>query len=520
MKGPPRLSLRNRLILGTLLPLGLVAVVALVVLQVFTRALEERDAAALSEQRLVTARLLLTDVIDSETGMRGYRLSAQPEFLEPYARGTRDFEVNAALLRRLYAGDDAQLGRIDELAGVFADWRATVAEPVIAAVAAGNTETLNSVLPIGAGKQRTDRIRTLITEVQSAEQAASAARNAGLRAQTVGARRLLFAGTLAAITLGVVIAVLFARRTSQRVRAVAAAAASVAASDVPTRVPVSGDDELADLARSFNSMAARLERSFAAERASNEELRQRTSEVEQANRELESFSYSVSHDLRAPLRSIDGFSQALLEDYGPQLDGTARGYLARVRAATQRMGVLIDDLLRLSRLSREHLQPELVDLSALAGDVVAELRAAEPDRAVDVQIEPGIEVVGDRRLMRVALQNLLGNAWKFTRETPDARIELAREAGPEGPEIVVRDNGAGFDMRFADKLFGPFQRLHDSAQFEGTGIGLATVQRIIHRHGGTISASGEPGRGASFRFTLNAAEGGAAPAVGGSSVDG
>jgi light-regulated signal transduction histidine kinase (bacteriophytochrome) len=225
-------------------------------------------------------------------------------------------------------------------------------------------------------------------------------------------------------------------------------------------------------------------------------------ELERKNKELEAFSYSVSHDLRAPLRSIDGFSQALLEDYADRLDETGQGHLRRVRAAAQRMGELIDDLLQLSRVSRAELTREPVSLSALARTIADELRRKEPARRVSFTIPDALVAEADSRLMRVVLDNLLGNAWKFASKTAEARIELG--AAERDGEIVYRveDNGAGFDMAHAHKLFSPFQRLHSEAAFPGTGIGLATVYRIVDRHGGRVWAEGAVGRGARIFFTL------------------
>jgi signal transduction histidine kinase len=242
-----------------------------------------------------------------------------------------------------------------------------------------------------------------------------------------------------------------------------------------------------------------------AERTSGD-LEDTNRELASANRELEAFSYSVSHDLRAPLRSIDGFSQILLEDYAERFDREGRDYLMRVRAASEHMGNLIDDLLDLSRVSRGPLRRELVDLSVMADRIVQQLRKAESERQVDFVAESGVLAYGDASLLAVALENLLGNAWKFTSGTQEARIEFGASEGT-GPGLLatvyyVRDNGAGFDMAYADKLFGAFQRLHSTEEFEGTGIGLATVARIVHRHGGEVWAEGEVGRGATFFFTL------------------
>ncbi len=227
-------------------------------------------------------------------------------------------------------------------------------------------------------------------------------------------------------------------------------------------------------------------------------------ELERKNKELEAFSYSVSHDLRAPLRSIDGFSNALLEDYAGTLDEKGRHYLDRVREGAQRMGELIDDLLQLSKVGRAELQRMRVDLSALARAVATELQRATPERGVRVLIEDGLVADADRRLLQVVLENLLGNAWKFTTTVPDAVIECGVSLREGVPTYFVRDNGAGFDMAHAERLFRPFQRLHSEAKFPGTGIGLATVHRIVDRHGGRVWAESAVEKGATFLWTLPA----------------
>ena len=232
------------------------------------------------------------------------------------------------------------------------------------------------------------------------------------------------------------------------------------------------------------------------------EVREQSAQLQAANNELEAFSYSVSHDLRAPLRAIDGFSQAFLEDYGDRVDERGKDYLRRVRAATQRMGLLIDDLLDLSRVTRAEMRLETVDLSALAHAVVAELSKTQPSRQVEFVIADGLKVEGDSRLLRLVLENLLGNAWKFTARSARARIEFQSAERDGQIAYCVRDDGAGFDPQYAQRLFGAFQRLHTVEEFPGTGIGLATVQRIIHRHGGRVWAEGRPDAGAAFYFTL------------------
>jgi len=233
-------------------------------------------------------------------------------------------------------------------------------------------------------------------------------------------------------------------------------------------------------------------------------VRLRTTELETVNRELEAFSYSVSHDLRAPLRAIDGFAQALSEDFGERLDDAGQDYLNRVRGGTQRMGMLIDDMLQLSRVSRVDLKPVDVDLSGMAHEITTQFMIAAPDRQVAVVISPGLTARGDIRLLHVMLTNLLENAWKYTGKTESARVDFGQDMIDGQTVFYVRDNGAGFEMQYAGKLFGAFQRLH-GAEFPGTGVGLATVQRIIKRHGGQIWAEAEPGKGASFFFTLGRA---------------
>jgi signal transduction histidine kinase len=227
-----------------------------------------------------------------------------------------------------------------------------------------------------------------------------------------------------------------------------------------------------------------------------------SSELERANAELEAFSYSVSHDLRAPLRAIDGFSGVLQTDYADKLDEQGQHYLARVRSATRRMGQLIDDLLSLSKITRAPVQRESVDLTAIARNVLRELARRDSERKVEALVEESLIVQGDPNLCAVLLENLLGNAWKFTSKHVRAQITLSMQQRDDEPVIVVQDNGAGFDMKYAKRLFSPFQRLHSQSQFEGTGIGLAIVQRIVSRHRGRIWAEAEVDQGATFYFTL------------------
>ena len=286
------------------------------------------------------------------------------------------------------------------------------------------------------------------------------------------------------------------------------------------RAPKQSDDEVGSLAEAFNTMLGEIDRATqglqleVADRTRAEEeirrlnaeletrVRERTAQLEYTNAELEAFCYSVSHDLRAPLRAIDGFSQALVEDFSESLSEDAGRYLTRIRAATQRMGQLIEDLLNLSRVSRAALERREVDVSELAGQVVADLRSRDPVRKVEVAVWEDMRAQADQRLLRALLENLIGNAWKFTAKKEPAHIEIGALRDGGATTFFVRDNGAGFDMAYADKLFGAFQRLHAASEYPGTGIGLATVQRIVSRHGGRIWADAQPGKGAAFYFKL------------------
>jgi signal transduction histidine kinase len=272
-------------------------------------------------------------------------------------------------------------------------------------------------------------------------------------------------------------------------------AREVAAGNWNFKLNIGGEDEIGEMSRNFNAMTSALRSSFAQIERSNQELAA-------LNTEIEAFSYSVSHDLRAPLRSMDGFSLALLEDYGDALDDQARNYLNRIRAASQRMGRLIDELLGLSRVTRTELAVRQVDLTAVAREIAASFAQQQPDRAVRWEIDEGLTVHADRSLMQIAMQNLLENAWKFTAKTDAAVIRVGRTRRDGQSACFVADNGVGFDMAYADRLFGAFQRLHHESEFTGTGIGLAIVQRIMRRHEGRIWAEARPGQGATFFFTF------------------
>jgi len=316
------------------------------------------------------------------------------------------------------------------------------------------------------------------------------------------------------VLVSFVIAIIIGKRSiADRVEKLKEAAHKIADGDLEVRVaPLVNGGEFGDLATSFDHMAAKLAENLADIRRAqnhikqlNEELEKkvakRTAQLEVLLKEHEAFNYTVSHDLRAPLRHINGFSAILAEELGSDIPPQCLGYLQRIRNATSKMGELIDDLLEFSRISREEMRIERVDLSRLASEIVTTFKDAEPERVVETVIAPGLVAKGDTTLLRIVLQNMLSNAWKYTGKKPDARIEFGTVTDNGEEAYFIKDNGTGFDMAYKDKLFAPFQRLHGS-DFEGTGIGLATVERIILRHDGKIWAESALGEGATFYFTL------------------
>ncbi|HEX6927863.1 MAG TPA: ATP-binding protein [Gammaproteobacteria bacterium] len=343
---------------------------------------------------------------------------------------------------------------------------------------------------------------------------------------------LMLSAMAAALVVSMVLSLWLQARLTGPVLKIARLAQQIARErDYSLRAEKTTEDEIGTLADSFNDLVAEVERSKNEMRLSHEEMRkqveerrqaelevqrlnevleqrvaERTGELERANSELEAFSYSVSHDLRAPLRAIDGFSQALMEDYAEKLDATGRNYLERARAAAQRMGRLIDDLLKLSRISRVEFHRIEVDLSAMVETVLEELSAQHPGQVVEQKITSGLVERCDPQLTRIALENLLGNAMKYSSRREKTAIEFGMRNVKGKVCYFIQDNGVGFDMAYAGNLFGAFQRLHNSSDYPGTGIGLATVQRIVHRHGGEVWAESVSGRGSTFYFTLRPEE--------------
>jgi signal transduction histidine kinase len=399
---------------------------------------------------------------DAETGQRGYLLTGKLSYLEPYLIAKLEIEPCLARLAGLVSKLSVDRERTSRLRRLSREKMAELAE-TIALYQSGRPREALKLVDTDEGKRLMDETRVELEDLRSETEGLLSAR-----------RQSTFKAVQSAsgvATLGSIVVFLLVSLASKR----------------DTRRMLRDSTRINDLNRTLE-----------------EKVEQRTQSLGESNRELEAFCYSVSHDLRAPLRGVEGFSKILVRDYpGRTLDERGLDLLKRMGASTVRMGQLIDDLLNLSRVSRSELELMLVDLSALAAAVTADLQGREPERSVEVRIQPGVSGNGDPRLLRVALENLLGNAWKFTRHEPEPRLEFGQQEGAKGVAYFIRDNGAGFDMAHADQLFMPFQRLHRSSEFEGTGIGLATVHRVIERHGGRIWAESAPGRGASFYFTVD-----------------
>jgi signal transduction histidine kinase len=415
---------------------------------------------------------------DAETGARGYLITHDPAYLAPYTNGTRELPDELDAFGRLTLDNPRQLRELAEMRAVVAERLALLKEG-LEDRENGDSGSLHALVLSGTGKAQMDHLRAIADSMEAEEHRLLVIRIASQRSAARRSRITLFVSTGLDLLLLVLMFRYFARERTLRLET-EETAHSLAAARV----------EVERKAEEVHQLNITLE----------ERVRQRTAELEATNRELEAFSYSVSHDLRAPLRTIDGFSLALEEDYTDAVDATGRDYIKRVRTGVQRMGQLIDSLLQLSRITRAEIAREPVDMSALGESVVANLRDEYPDRPLDILIDPGMQVDADPKLLRIALENLLGNAAKFTSKVEHPTIHFGCDASRK--EFFVRDNGAGFDMYYKDKLFNAFNRLHGDKDFKGSGIGLATVARVIRRHHGTIRAEAAVNRGATFFFTL------------------
>ncbi len=413
------------------------------------------------------ARVVRASMSEAETAGRGYAVTGDRAFLAPFRAATRAVPERLGALLGLVDGEAEQVARVEAARSRCEARLDAIGKAIDARSRGGEGDWSVASAALGDGSDARD-VQARFEAVEAAEGRELAEAEEGLESSRTALDVTLLAGTAASAVL--LVGVFLRLRREIRVRRDAQTAAARFA------------DEVGGLA---------------------DGLARKNAELEAVNAELEAFSYSVSHDLRAPLRSIDGFSAALLEDCGERLDERGRDHLRRVRAASARMATLIDDLLGLARVAKTEIRREPVDLSAVAREVLEGLRARDAGRRVEAVVAEGCVAQGDPRLLRLVLQNLLENAWKFTSKKDAARIEFGGERAADGAVAwFVRDDGAGFDMAHADRLFGTFQRLHSADEFPGTGVGLATVRRIVGRHGGRVLAEGAPGAGATFRFTL------------------
>jgi signal transduction histidine kinase len=485
-----KVGLNGRMLAASLLLAAIVAGAFTALLLAIGSLRGASRAAQRSDQVAAAANDLERLAIDLETGERGYIVTGQRRFLEPWATALRGIPAKERALSSLLR-DPGQQRREQAIARAIGTYSRTWSIPT---VTLARTDLAAAVREIatGMGKRKTDHIRALFTGFLLENSRLSTSQRA--RASAAGDRAVL----LGSLGLGgsSLLILLFggylARAVVAPVRRLARAAARLGEGDLSTRVPDARGAEIGELARTFNRMAAALEES--------------RSELENQNAELDAFSYSVSHDLRAPLRAIDGFSRLLLDEYAGDLPPDGRRYLGLVSKNTQEMGTLIDGLLSFSRLGQQQLGKRTVGVDALAREVVDELEAEREGRSVEVSIGTLPPARADPTLLRQVLTNLVSNAFKYTRERELARIEIGSDQSDGLPVYFVRDNGVGFDMRYAGKLFQVFQRLHRAEEYEGTGLGLALVARIVKRHGGRIWAEARPDEGATFYFTLEGRE--------------
>lgn len=421
---------------------------------------------------------LMGSAKDAETGVRGYLETRDPVYLDPYRSARVELPQELNRLRQLTVDNPSQGRRLTDMEAVLNE-RLQSLEQSAKLRSMDEEDALRTLMLSGTGKVQMDRLRRLADEAEAEERRLLAIRTEAARSSGRRARITVMLASLLDLLL---IVLMFRSFYTER-------ALRIETENAAERLAVSRV-EVEARAAEIQLLNATLE----------ERVQQRTAELETTNRELEAFSYSVSHDLRAPLRTIDGFSLALEEDYAEAVDAVGRDYIRRVRAGVQRMGTLIDDLLQLSRITRAEIVREEFDLSGLARTVAGELKDGEPGREIEIRMEEELRTHADPKLVRVALENLLGNALKFSSKVECAVVEFGWDA--EEKAWFVRDNGAGFDMYYADKLFHAFNRLHGDKDFKGSGIGLATVARVVHRHHGRIWAEGAVGRGATFWFTL------------------
>ncbi len=430
-------------------------------------------------QVIAQTERLMSSAKDAETGSRGYLLTGEDQFLEPYRTARRDLPIDLEDFKKLTQDNPNQQRRASEMGAVLEQRLVLLEQANSIRMANGSIATAQVSVLMSTGMYEMDRLRGITGAMQSEER-----RLLEERTRDADWARQRVRYTLGLASFLDLLLLLFVYRYFLRERDLRLIAEATAENLAISRLEV--------------------ERKAAEIQALNEDLelrvQQRTAELEATNKELEAFSYSVSHDLRAPLRTIDGFSLALAEDYGEIVGAEGKDYISRVRVGVQRMGGLIDALLQLSRITRADIERVPVDMTELAGSVAGQLLDQNAEQQIEFAIEPGLRANADPNLLRVALENLFGNAVKFSSKKPEAKIEFGWD--PNTHAFFVRDHGAGFDMHYKDKLFGAFNRLHGDKDFKGSGIGLATVARVVRRHHGRIWADSVQGSGATFWFTL------------------
>jgi len=430
-------------------------------------------------QVITQVERIMSSAKDAETGSRGYLLTGDAKYLDPYLKAQKELPVEVENFQHLTTDNPGQKERAHEMRAVLEQRLSLLEQGNDLRGSGSDLATLRAMVLTGTGKAEMDHLRQIADSMEAEERSLLSDRVREAEAAAKNARYTLALASGLDLLLIVFMFRYFARERDLRVSA-ELAAEKLAVS----RVEV--ERKAAEITALNELLEARV--------------RERTAELEATNRELEAFSYSVSHDLRAPLRTIDGFSLALEEDYGEVVGVEGKDYIKRVRAGVQRMGGLIDALLQLSRITRADIEREAVDVTALAENVAAQVTDGNPQQRIEFVIEQGLQADADAKLFRVALENLFGNAAKFSSKKEQSKIEFGWD--PKQEAWFVRDNGAGFDMHYKDKLFGAFNRLHGDKDFKGSGIGLATVARVIRRHHGRIWADSVVESGATFWFTL------------------
>jgi signal transduction histidine kinase len=442
----------------------------------------------------LTAAKLERALLRIESNDRGYALTGSDQFLVSLAQDEQQVPALAEHLCRLVEDNPTQFARARSLLSLSESKLQVAGEVVSYFSAHPLTRASATVVPelqfrLLASKEHMDQFMEQSFTFTQEEERLLGVRMARLQAERKLSQQVLFISLAGGLAIGFLVLLLFSSTVARRLSLLEAESRRIARGETMAQ-PASGNDEISALARALYSASVRIH--------------EQVSGLEALNRDLESFSYSVSHDLRSPLRHIHGFSKILRSDFSAELPAEAQRYLSRIESGAERMGRLIDDLLNFSRIGRRELDRQPVPLLSIVEAIAEELK--DGSRKIEWRIQSLPTVQSDPGLIKQVFANLLGNAAKFTRTREHAVIEVGSRLMPEGAAIYVRDNGVGFDMKFADKLFGVFQRLHRMEDFEGTGVGLATVARIVRKHGGTVWAESAPDQGATFYFTLGEPE--------------